>query len=318
MKNPTFEELQPEYRRLWLTTILTDRFQAPALFTAERILAGKERYLQIEEALGVPWYWIGAIHALESGVKWSTHLHNGDPLTARTVHVPKGRPKLGRGPFTWEESALDALVMKGLHKVEEWTIERMLYEAERYNGWGYRKYHREVLSPYLWSGTHWGLKPGKYIADGTWSDSAVSKQTGVVALLHKLAELDESIDFETARQPLTMPDPVASTEPAPGPSTPAPDTYPKADEPRVTKAVRESRTLTGGIMAGLGAVTGFAEESVRTLVEAGQEVAAWTPAQTLLETIGLNLKPIGVTLAVTGLGIVAYRRIRAAREGKTG
>jgi len=35
------------------------------------------------------------------------HLHNGDPLTARTVNVPKGRPKTGQPPFAWGISAKD-------------------------------------------------------------------------------------------------------------------------------------------------------------------------------------------------------------------
>jgi hypothetical protein len=64
----------------------------------------------------------------------------------------------------------------------------MLYQLEGYNGWGYRLHHTHVLTPYLWSfSTHY--TSGKYVADGTWSDTAVSKQCGAAALLRRLAEL---------------------------------------------------------------------------------------------------------------------------------
>jgi hypothetical protein len=44
-----------------------------------------------------------------------------------------------------------------------------------------------VLSPYLWGfSSHY--KSGKYIADGTWSDTAVSKQCGAALLLRRMVE----------------------------------------------------------------------------------------------------------------------------------
>jgi hypothetical protein len=62
----------------------------------------------------------------------------------------------------------------------------MLYEAERYNGWGYLLY-KHVNSPYLWSGTSLQQR-GKYVADGDWDASAWSQQVGVVAMLKLLEE----------------------------------------------------------------------------------------------------------------------------------
>ena len=66
----------------------------------------------------MPWYVVGLIHTMESSGNFAAHLHNGDPLSARTTHVPAGRPKAGAPPFTWEESATDALTMQGFAKLE--------------------------------------------------------------------------------------------------------------------------------------------------------------------------------------------------------
>src|SRR5690606_20700685 len=102
----------------------------------------KERYVKVSKRIGgnIPWELIAALHWRESGGSFKRHLHNGDPLTARTRRIPRGRPPHGSPPFAWEESAIDALQMKGLHNIVNWTNERICYEAERYNGWGYRLY----------------------------------------------------------------------------------------------------------------------------------------------------------------------------------
>jgi lysozyme family protein len=166
----------------------------------DKILLHRSRYDSVADTLGIPWYFIAAIHNMESSQNFSKHLHNGDPLTARTRHVPAGRPKKGIPPFSWEESAVDALKLRRLHKVEEWTLPRVLYELEGYNGWGYRLYHAHVLSPYLWSYSN-HYHSGKYIADGTWSDTARSRQCGAAILIKRLEELGE-ISFSTIKKPI--------------------------------------------------------------------------------------------------------------------
>ena len=57
---------------------------------------------------------LGIIHSLEAEFNFNTHLHNGDPLSAQTVHVPRGRPPTGNPPFQWLDSAIDALTMHDL------------------------------------------------------------------------------------------------------------------------------------------------------------------------------------------------------------
>ena len=189
---PQYAELEAEYQTLWSSMeIRADRLSAITA-TARRIIAARDRYQMIAASSGVPWHVVGVIHAMECGLRFDRHLHNGDPLTRRTVQVPAGRPATGNGPFTFEDSACDALAMKRLDAVEHWDIPRIAYELERYNGWGYRLYHPEVASPYLWSGTRHYTR-GKYVADGQWSATAVSGQSGAMAILKRISELDLSV-----------------------------------------------------------------------------------------------------------------------------
>ena len=152
-----------------------------------QIASNRKRYAAARNPVGTPWYVVGVIHALESSLNFGRHLHNGDPLTARTVQVPAGRPKTGQPPFTWEASASDALRYQGFDKWKDWSIPGTLSKLEGYNGFGYRDHHADVPSPYLWSfSTHYGS--GKYVADGKWSQTAVSAQCGVAVLLRRMAE----------------------------------------------------------------------------------------------------------------------------------
>lgn len=157
---------------------------------ADAVVASKSRYEAAAGALGIPWFFVGGIHNLESSLHFDRHLHNGDPLTGRTIQVPSGRPPTGDPPFTWEESAADALRFERLDRVDDWSLPRLLYEVEKYNGWGYRSFHPEVLSPYLWSLTK-HYEKGKYVADGRWSDTAMSKQCGFAAVIRRLEERAE-------------------------------------------------------------------------------------------------------------------------------
>lgn len=151
---------------------------------ATRILANRKRYAVVAAQFpGMPWWVPGILHSLECGLSFHQHLHNGDPLSARTVQVPKGRPKKGTPPFTWEESARDALICDGLDQISDWSPGAALVAFENYNGTGYRR--KGVPSPYLWSFTD-QYRCGKYTADGRYDPLAVSKQVGCAALLKLL------------------------------------------------------------------------------------------------------------------------------------
>ena len=148
------------------------------------IVRRRAAYETVAFATGVPWWWVGCIHNLEASLRFDCHLHNGDPLSARTTHVPAGRPSVGQPPFLWTESATDALNMRHFPVGLRWTLQAALDEAERYNGLGYR--NRGVRTPYLWAATT-AEQPGRFVADGKFDPAAVSKQVGVAALLKSLA-----------------------------------------------------------------------------------------------------------------------------------
>ena len=181
--------LKDEYQRLFDTCDIRASRMASVEQCVTAISGNRGRYEAVSAMTGgVPWHVIAAIHNMESSLRFDKHLHNGDPLTARTKNVPAGRPKTGNPPFTWEESAADALSYEGLDRWTDWSLPGTLYKLEGYNGWGYRLYHPHVLSPYLWAASpHY--TSGKYVSDGRWSDNAVSTQIGAAVILRRMAEL---------------------------------------------------------------------------------------------------------------------------------
>lgn len=179
--------LRKEYENLFNSCSIRPE-RIPAVDTiVVKLLAKKDHYQKVSSSMGIPWSFIAVIHNMESGLDFTKHLHNGDPLTSRTLHIPAGRPRRGNPPFTWEESAIDALSLRRITYETDWSLAGTLYQLEGYNGFGYRNKHPYVLTPYLWSfSSHYAS--GKYIADGTWSDTAISKQCGAAVLLRRMAE----------------------------------------------------------------------------------------------------------------------------------
>ncbi len=158
----------------------------------------RSRYETIERMRpgGVPAPVIFGLHGRESTWSFTRHLHEGSPLSGRTKFVPKGRPLTPDPPYTFEQSAEDALyVLKSLHR-KDWTdAETALQTIEAYNGLGYQKYHSAVPSPYLWAGTTLYSR-GKYVADGKFDGMAVDKQLGVAAILKRMQERGIAIPFD--------------------------------------------------------------------------------------------------------------------------
>lgn len=179
--------LSEEYQNLFDTCVINTLKLSEIESIIQRITSNQSRYESVGDNIGIPWYFIAVIHNMESSLNFNCHLHNGDSLNARTVHVPSGRPIIGNPPFTWEQSAIDSLQLQRLDRWDDWSVPGILYKAEEYNGWGYRTRHPEVLSPYLWSGSN-HYRQGKYVADGRWSDTAVSNQIGAAVLLRRLVE----------------------------------------------------------------------------------------------------------------------------------
>ena len=89
MAKYSYGELRQSYAKLWKAMKIPAGIRLRA--TDARVCAiatGKPRYDQVANATSVPWYVIGMIHEMEGGLNFATHLHNGDPLTHRTVQVP--------------------------------------------------------------------------------------------------------------------------------------------------------------------------------------------------------------------------------------
>jgi|GEM_PF-283692 len=177
--------MMAQYQRLFDTC----RIHADKLAEIDAIIdifmANIKKYQEVGVPLGVPWYFIACIQSLEGPLDFTRHLHNGDPLTARTVRVPKGRPPEGEPPFSWKGSAIDALTYMGYVGISNWTLPLMLHNLEKFNGMGYR--NRGINSPYLWSYSDQYTK-GKYVADHKFDPEAVSKQVGVAVLIKRMAE----------------------------------------------------------------------------------------------------------------------------------
>lgn len=188
---PTPAQTEKGYFALWNRATVRPQEAAAVRAVAHKIIANKHIYKKVEDATGVPWFMIGPIHNRESSLRFDAHLHCGTTLKKRTTLVPKNRPSKGNPPFAWDVSAIDALSVPphDLAKVKNWSVERILYETEKYNGWGYLG---KVNSPYLWAGTT-EYSGGKYTRDHFFDPKAWDKQLGCVAILKTLADMDADV-----------------------------------------------------------------------------------------------------------------------------
>lgn len=194
-----FANLKTEYEVFFASADWkNDNARREAKRFAEMVLKTRDRYEAVGGPLNIPWWFVAGVHLLESTFNFRTHLHNGDSLDARTFRVPAGRPPVDSPPFSWEESARDALVLKGFDSKTNWSLARTLYRWETYNGFGYRS--RRLPTPYLWSYTTIYRK-GKFVGDGVFNANAVSKQCGAAAFLKALIELKQaSVDVEESTE----------------------------------------------------------------------------------------------------------------------
>lgn len=187
---PTYAATRAEYKRLLASAEVRPSVEKAVERAAKTIWANRARYKRVADEIGMPWHMLACIHWRESGGNFSKHLHNGDPLTARTRRVPAGLPRTGNPPFTWEESALDAVGTEphNFRVVPSWEDERVLYELEKYNGWGYRR-PGFPKSPYLWAGTQ-HYTQGKYTSDRVYNSTVRDQQLGCVPIWLKLKEME--------------------------------------------------------------------------------------------------------------------------------
>ena len=177
-------QIEAQYFALWATVQLSGSRLSEIDATITRLMRGQARYeyVALRTPKRMPWVVIALLHLRECDLNFSQHLHNGDPLSTRTVRVPKGRP-LSAGPWTWEQSAFDALRNDRIDAIVNWDIAQILGAMERYNGLGYRK--KGLRSPYIWGATN-HQQLGKYVRDGVFDPDVMDRQLGVAALLHRM------------------------------------------------------------------------------------------------------------------------------------
>lgn len=336
----TFEATKLGYSNLWRSATLKGGADATNAETfARKIIAAEDRYRKVQAATGVPWFFIGALHMREDSCSFAGVLHNGDRIIGTgglTTHVPAGR-----GPFsTWEESAVDALKLKNLHRVQDWSVARMLYSAEVYNGLGYVSHG--VNSPYVWAGTNQEQR-GKYISDHNWDPNADDAQLGVAAVLIRLAQLRPDIaaalNPQQQEPPVTEPNPQPNNQtidldlladkfadalvnklraaglqfpaaPALPPPEPKPEPPPPATPP-ATDAVNTGSTALGFlglILAALGHYTGVMPVVGDAAGTVGPAVAGTSIFATLGGALGATSPILSVILKMAGGAFQALRK----------
>lgn len=191
-----FTSLENEYNALLSTMEVRPEWKDAIDRRSRAIFANKARYEEVSRLTNVPWYIIGIIHSMESGLDFNGILHNGEKIIGTGKKTKLG-PK-GKGPFsTWEEAAVDALKHDGLTEITDWDDEaRICWALEKYNGFGYRLRRTGINTPYLWSGTN-HYSTGKFVEEkksgkivGVYKSHIKSGQTGAIPLLRKLKEID--------------------------------------------------------------------------------------------------------------------------------
>lgn len=182
-KSTSLAELSVEYKMCIDLCAMRPEKKGEVDAVVQTLLTLKPKYVSLATDLKIPWYFIAIVHRMESDNNFDTHLYNGDPLTARTVNVPKGRPLDGNPPYSWEESAKDALTLNGLAGLSVWDEVTTLYRLERYNGMGYRAFG--IWTPYLWSYSNLYSK-GRFVSDGKFEADSISEGCGAALLLRQM------------------------------------------------------------------------------------------------------------------------------------
>lgn len=149
------------------------------------MVKNKKTYQDVSGTWATPirWFHIALIHRMEGNLNFNTYLGNGQILDRKTTIVPKGR-----GPFSsFKAGAIDAIELKKLDLVKDWSIGNTLYILEGFNGYGYSDW-KGINSPYLFSGSN-QYTSGYYVADSVYSSTTVSQQIGIALIYKKLLEI---------------------------------------------------------------------------------------------------------------------------------
>jgi|GEM_PF-2110142 len=179
------EKRSVENTNLFKTCVISANKSVEVNRIVDKLIANKSRYVNVCKGTAVPWQFVAVVHYAEGNINFDRHLHNGDPLTGRTVNIPTGRPLRGNPPFTWEESVRDMLEYDKITVKINWSTPATLYKLLLFNGLGYDK--QGINSPYLWSGSN-HYKKGQYVADGRFDPEKVFQSIGVAVLLKAMEQ----------------------------------------------------------------------------------------------------------------------------------
>jgi lysozyme family protein len=186
--NPSivFHDIESEYLSLWNSMAVRPERAKEVASLAATIAGARTRYEAVAGGFAnhLPWFVVGVLHAMECNCSFKQHLHNGDPLSTRTVRHPKNQPPAWDPSWPWERSAEDAVRVDGLDKVRGWSLARILFTFEHFNGLGPRRKFGRAAA-YLWSYSNHYVR-GKYVGEGLWDPEATSKQAGAAVLLKQL------------------------------------------------------------------------------------------------------------------------------------
>lgn len=174
------------YRELYKTMMIRPEYKGSIEWYVNKARVGMLKYQEASkrafEALNisVPWQVIACIHLLEGSGDFTRQILNGEIWSKKTKLVPKGL-----GPWSsWYAACVDAFKQERWNGINFNDIGDILFHIEMYNGAGYAKYHN-INSPYLWSFSN-HYEKGKYVEDGKYSATAVSKQCGAAVILNQL------------------------------------------------------------------------------------------------------------------------------------
>ncbi len=184
---PSFDSIAEDYRKLFSSCKIRDDKRSEVQWYTSKITDPTRRklYDQVSDETCVPWYFVAIIHGMECGFDVKAHLHNGDPLKAKTVQVPANRRPCG----TRRRTGCRRLSMPSVMTSSTKRLTGISRRSSIAGGLQRLAEPRALLNhtPYLWSFSNHYSK-GKFVADGVWDANAVSKQCGAAVMLKMLSE----------------------------------------------------------------------------------------------------------------------------------
>lgn len=184
-----FKKSTPEwYTEMFKTFKITPECDNLVSISSMMVSHNYQPYNYVGLITGVPWWAIGCFHFQEGDCDLNRVLHNGENIIGtgrKTTNVPAGR-----GPFnTFVDSAVDAIRLKGLDKMDWSNIGQSLKNIEPYNGTGYIKYHPDENDPYIWACSNANDGFGKYTFDHGFDPNApTNKHPGIATILKKMEQ----------------------------------------------------------------------------------------------------------------------------------